>query len=154
MVAKGKKSQKKWKFIKHPMEWAITKVLPKVYYNMNYTPEELWKKFIEYVERSDKHNEEVVISGFWVFASLSSTFLTSHRDSLEFSEVVEAIYQVFEYRYEQKWAKWINIAYLMNNRFKWKRESTQNINETHNLHPDVKSVLDQIIYKKSPDGTK
>ena len=65
MVAKGKKKKlipkKPQKF---PMDWAYTKILPKVYYQINYTPEELWKKFVEYIERSDKHNEEVVISGF------------------------------------------------------------------------------------------
>jgi hypothetical protein len=57
-MIKGKKKpaiKKQAKRYKFPLDRAITKILPKIYERMNYTPQELWLKFTEYLERSDKH---------------------------------------------------------------------------------------------------
>jgi hypothetical protein len=57
-MIKGKKKpaiKKQTKRYKFPLDRAITKILPKIYERMNYTPQELWLKFTEYLERSDKH---------------------------------------------------------------------------------------------------
>jgi hypothetical protein len=58
MQKKGKISTKKtnkFKRTKFPLDWTVTKILPKVYETMNYTPQELWLKFTQYLERSDKN---------------------------------------------------------------------------------------------------
>lgn len=154
MVTRGRKPKLIPKSAKKvPLNRAFTKILPKIYERIEYTPQELWLKFSQYIERSDKNSEEITISWFSVFAHVSSTYLFDKKWSQDFSNIIDMIMTVYESRYEQS-AKRADIKYLMNNRFKWKRESVQKVEETHNLHPDVKWVLDQIIYKKSPDGTK
>jgi hypothetical protein len=47
---------------KQPLNRAFTKILPKVYERINYTPQELRLKFTQYVERSDINSEEICIS--------------------------------------------------------------------------------------------
>lgn len=64
-MQKGKKKpaiKKPAKRIKYPLDRAYTKILPKVYERMNYTPQELWLKFTQFIERSDKNSEEITIS--------------------------------------------------------------------------------------------
>lgn len=157
-MQKGKKKpafKKALKREKLPLNRAFTKILPKVYERMNYTPQELWLKFTQYIERSDKNSEEITISWFAVFSQTSSKFLTEHKDSQEFSEVVDNIMSTFENRYEQAAAKWLPVSYIMNNRFKGKRESVQKNENTEMVNKDVKDILDQIIYNKNnPDGSK
>jgi len=105
-MKKGSKYKPKIpKKVKFPLDRAYTKILPKVYERMNYTPQEFWLKFTQYLERSDKNSEEICISGFAVYAQTSSDFLNQHRTSKDFSSVVEAIMTCFESRYEQKGIK-------------------------------------------------
>jgi hypothetical protein len=134
---------------------AIISVLPKVYQRLEYTPQELRKKFIEYVQRSDENNEEITISWFQVYASTWRTYLTDKKECQDFSEVIEAIYESFEYRYEQKAARWQNMAYILNNRFKWKWESLQkNDNNLTGISQDVATILDKILNKSNGGETK
>jgi hypothetical protein len=64
---------------------------------------------------------------------------------------VDAIITIFESRYEQIGAK-ADFKYMMNNRFKGKRESVQKNENTNNINPEIKDILDEIINKKKPDG--
>jgi len=148
-----KKSQDLKKPIKYPMDWALTKYLPKVYQRMEYTPWELRQKFSQYVERSDKYNEEITIAWFSVFASIARDYLYSNTNkSQESKDIIENIMSVFEYRYVQKLARSWNIPYLMNNRFKWSWESLSKSEDKVNINPTVKQILDKII--KKPNGDK
>jgi len=153
MVKKGvvkKKKDKENKIMKRKkteLWWAFTKIMPKVYQEMKYTPQELWKKFTEYVERSDKNGEEITISGFWCYASLWINYLSQNKSSQSFSWIVESIYQFFENRYEQKASKWESVSYVMNVRFRdrWWKSVTQ-VDNTHTINTDVKGVLDKLTW--------
>lgn len=154
MQKKGKattKTKKVFKKLKYPLDWAVTKILPPVYEQMNYTPQELRYKFTQYIERSDKNGEEVVISWFSVFAQIERHFLQQHKESQEFSSVIDRIYSIFENRYEQKASRWENVQYIMNNRFKKERESNSKLETTSNVNPEVKDILDKIIYRAKKD---
>jgi len=152
------KKWKKWKKsepIKPILSRSIIKELPAVYNIMDYTPQELWKKFNDYLARSDKNYEEITISWFQLYASVWRNYLNKKEKSQEYEGVVDAIYQTFEYRYEQWAAKWNSVAYIMNNRFKGKRESSQtNNNNLTWVSKDVVEILDNILNKGNGGETK
>lgn len=158
MQKKGKistKKPKKLQPIKPSLNWAYIKhlPLPDVYTVIEYTPEELRKKFREYLIRSDKYAEEVCVSWFCVFIWRTTKYLLNKENdkSKDFLHVVDMIMQYFESRYEQKISNWMNLAYLMNNRFKWSWESLSKNEDKVNINSDVKWVLDKIIKKKDND---
>lgn len=151
------KDKKKWKEIrvktKMPYITAYSSILPNDYKRLKYTPDELWAKFRQRVIRAESHWELPIISWFQNFAQVSTDYLTEKKKSQDFSEVCDAIYQYFEMWAEEKAFKWENISYWLNNRFKGKWESNQKVETTQNINPEIKDILDQIIYWKSTDGT-
>ena len=127
--------------------WAYTKIMPKICVRLDYTPQELWKKFKDFVERSDKNGEEITISWFSCYAQIARNYMRDNKNmSQELSTVIDNIMAVYESRYEQKLWRWENVSYLMNNRFKWDRESRTNVDSSHTIKSDVKWVLDEITW--------
>ncbi len=131
--------------LKHKYWW-----LPMNYQTINYTPQELRYKFVQYIKRANKNWEEIVISWFHVYVWLHRQYLTEHKKSQEYSVIVEGILTVFECRYEQKLAQWKNVAYLLNNRFRgnWANQSRIKV-KISGVHPDVKYIFDSIIKRNS-----
>jgi hypothetical protein len=119
--------------------------LPKVYQRIQYTPQELRLKFTQYVERSDREGEEIAISWFAVYSQTAENYLTDKKDCQDFSEVIGQIMLVFEYRYEQKSANWVPMQYLMNNRFRGKRESLTKNEQNVKVNQDINTALDDIV---------
>lgn len=138
---------------KRPYERAYTSVLPAVYEELDYTPNEIWKKFCEYTVRAWSKWENITISWFQVFASVWRNYLNKMEKSQVFGGVVDYIYQSIESFYEDRIANWDNLSYIMNNRFKGKWESNQKVETTQTVLPEIKDILDWIIYGKNPDGT-
>lgn len=135
------------KLKKRPRDRWYSKILPATPDQIHYTPEELRYKFTQYALRADKENQEVTISGFAVYANTSRRYLFDKKSSQDFSHVVDKIMAVFEASYEERAAKWYNVSYILNNRFKWEWESVQKNENTENLHPDIRNTLDGLIAK-------
>lgn len=142
---KSKIKTNRSKSIKYP--W-----LPVDYQNINYTPEELWKKAVEFFEFCDKEQKPKTLSWLQLYCWVGDNFFNEKQKSQEFSGVVGKINLVLENYLEEQLItgrNWTNIQFLLNNRFKgrWIAQSNMKIEAT-GIHPDIKDVLDRIIKKK------
>ena len=127
-------------------------LLPIDYQKINYTPEELWKRSVEYFKYCDRYKKPKTLSWFCIYCWIGNWFLNENKKSEQYSSVIEQINLILEnYLEEQLFIgkNWTNIQFILNNRFKekWMNQSKMKV-ETTSIHPDIKEVLDWIIYKK------
>jgi len=127
-------------------------LLPIDYQAINYTSEELRKRAVEYFTYCDRYKKHKTLSWFQIHCGISNWFFNENKKSQQFSVVIAQINLILENYLEEQLLtgkNGNNIQFVLNNRFKenWMNQSKMKV-ETTGIHPDVKSILDQIIYKK------
>lgn len=129
-------------------------LLPIDYQSINYTPEELRKRAVEYFIYCDRYKKPKTLSWLQIHCGISNWFLNESKKSQQFSVVIVQINLILENYLEEQLLtgkNGNNIQFVLNNRFKenWMNQSKMKVEST-SIHPDIKSILDQIIYKKVP----
>ena len=129
-------------------------LLPIDYQSINYTPEELWKKAIEYFTYCDKYDKPKTLSWLCISCGVDDWFFNEKRESQQFSRVVDQINLILENYLEEQLLtgkNWTNVQFILNNRFKGKWRNSSNMKvETPTVLPEIKDILDGIIYWKKP----
>lgn len=128
-------------------------LLPIDYQKINYTPEELWKRSVEYFKYCDRYKKPKTLSWLCIYCWIGNWFLNENKKSEQYSGVVGQINLILEnYLEEQLFIgkNGTNIQFILNNRFKenWVHQSKMKV-ETPSINPSVKEILDQIIHKNN-----
>ena len=124
-------------------------LLPIDYQKINYTPEELWKRSVEYFSNCDRYKKAKTLSWLCIHCWIGIWFFNENKESQQFSSVVAQINLILENYLEEQLLtgkNGTNVQFVLSNRFKGSRVNQSKMKvEATGVHPDVRETLDALI---------
>lgn len=130
-------------------------LLPIDYQNINYTPQELWKRSVEYFNQCNKTGRPKTLSWLCLYCWIGKWFFNENKERQDFSVVIEVINLVLENYLEEQLLIWKNnnwIQFILTNRFKKDRIPQAKIQiedsrESNPYHSVIRNILDNNLNK-------